>query len=101
MLQFPEGAFAALELLQELARHVVLDLSAVLDHADAGAVLEQLGDHEMRLLLPVEQIVVGIERLQSGPDLGAELSGLAGQDHIHGKSLAVGSVTARLSRLAL
>src|SRR5580704_13384907 len=89
MFELLEGAIARVEFFQEFAWHVVDDLADLLDHADAGIVFDEFGDNEVRLLLAIEQIVVGLERLQAVGDLGPELAGLAGQDHIHG-TLAVG-----------
>src|SRR5882724_5951388 len=84
-----------LEFLQEFGRHVVDDRGVVFDDADLAAFFKQFRDHEMRLGLPVEQIVVGFQRPQAIGGFGSELSRLARQDDIHRNSSS--SLAARRS----
>ena len=44
------------------------------------------GNQESRARPPVENVVIGFDRIQARPDFRSELARLGGQDHIHGGS---------------
>src|SRR6202051_90479 len=92
----PQRMLGGLKFFQEFRRHIVDDRGVVLDDADFSALFKQFRDHEMRLGLPVEQIIVGLQRPQAIDGLGPELPRLARQDDIHRNSSS--SLVARRSQ---